>query len=63
MSESASADRPPGLPRWLKISLAVLGVLILLFVALKVAGLGGDHGPGRHQPDEDTPSQHSPGQH
>lgn len=42
------AGAPPGTPRWVKVSAAVVGVLILVFLALQLAGLGGEHGPGRH---------------
>ena len=37
-----------GMPRWVKVSLIVVGVLIAVFLLLKVAGVGGQHGPGRH---------------
>ena len=37
-----------GVPRWVKVSLVVVGVLIALFLVLKLTGLGGEHGPGRH---------------
>ena len=40
---------PPGMPRWVKVSLLVVGALILVFLILKVAGVGGRHGPGMHQ--------------
>ena len=36
-----------GMPRWVKVSLAVAAVLLVLAVALMLFG-GGDHGPGRH---------------
>lgn len=38
----------PGMPRWVKISAVVAGVLILLFLVLRLSGMGGEHGPGRH---------------
>jgi hypothetical protein len=41
-------EPPPGMPRWVKISGIVVGVLILLFLVLRLTGIGGDHGPGRH---------------
>lgn len=52
-SHSASpgeADResPPGMPRWVKIAAIIVGILVLLFVVLKLTGIGGEHGPGRH---------------
>lgn len=51
--------------RWVKVSLIVAGLLIALFVGLSLAGLGGDHGPGRHlSPGREAPSsdtgEHSP---
>ncbi len=39
---------PPGIPRWVKIAALAVGALILLFLILKIAGVGGEHGPGRH---------------
>ena len=37
---------PPPRPRWVKVSVILAGVLILLVVVLLL--VGGDHGPGRH---------------
>jgi hypothetical protein len=49
--------RPPTRPRWVKVSI-IVGVLVLLVVILALTGvLGGQHGPGRHMPsssDSDT---------
>ena len=39
-------EGPPGLPRWVLISLIVLGVLVVVLVVAMLAG--GNHGPGRH---------------
>lgn len=39
----------PGMPRWVKVSGVVVGVLILLAVVAMFIG-GGQHGPGRHAP-------------
>jgi hypothetical protein len=39
---------PPGTPRWVKIFGIIAFVLVLLVVILMLAGVGGDHGPGRH---------------
>ena len=46
------ADSPayPGAPRWAKIFGGVLLALVLLFVVLKLTGVAGRHGPGRHLP-------------
>lgn len=41
-------DIPPGAPRWVKVLGWFAIVLIVLFVIMKVTGIGGDHGPGRH---------------
>jgi len=43
-------DKPPSTPRWVKISGIIVIALVLLFVILKVIGIGGNHGPGRHIP-------------
>ena len=40
-------DGPPRMPRWVKISAIVTGVLVMLVVVALVVG-GGNHGPGRH---------------
>ncbi|MDQ1012079.1 hypothetical protein QFZ82_006564 [Streptomyces sp. V4I23] len=54
-SPSPRSD-PPKAPRWAKVSAVVVGVLILLAVIVKLTGLGGDHGPGRHMGIGETPS-------
>ena len=36
----------PGAPRWVKVSVIVAGVLVVLVVIALL--VGGDHGPGRH---------------
>jgi hypothetical protein len=46
---------PPGLPRWLKLSAAVVIVLILGAIAVSVLA-GVEHGPGQF-----GPGQHGPG--
>jgi hypothetical protein len=38
----------PGMPRWVKASLAIALVFVLLLVIGQVTGIGGEHGPGRH---------------
>ena len=40
---------PPGMPRWVKVSLLVVAALVLIFIILKLTVAGGEHGPGRHQ--------------
>ncbi len=45
-----------GAPRWAKVfGIIVLG-LAVLFVGLKVTGIGPSHGPGRHTGGGGTPS-------
>jgi hypothetical protein len=44
-SESAG---PPGMPRWVKVTAIVVGLLVLLFLVLQLTGLAGEHGPGMH---------------
>jgi hypothetical protein len=42
-------ETKPGMPRWVKVSGIIVGVLIVLLVILAVTGvLPGQHGPGRH---------------
>lgn len=37
-------------PRWVTLSLLVVGAVVVVFVLLQVAGIGmGDHRPGRHR--------------
>jgi hypothetical protein len=45
----ADPDRgvPPGVPRWVKVSGAILAILVVALVAVALAG-GQNHGPGRH---------------
>lgn len=46
-----------GRPRWVNVlGIIALVLAALLFVGLKVTGLGGDHGPGRHNGGGGTPS-------
>ena len=58
MPDDATGQDPgtPGTPRWVKVSAAVVLVVVALAVVLLVAGRG-DHGPGRHAPSGgDAPS-------
>jgi hypothetical protein len=50
----------PGIPRWVKVSGIIALVLVLLVVVIMVAGLGGQHGPGRHMPSGGAGSDNSP---
>ncbi|TWE27464.1 hypothetical protein [Prauserella muralis] len=47
---------PPKVPRWVKVAAIVVGILVLLVVIVKLTGLGGNHGPGRHLGAGETPS-------
>lgn len=40
--------RPPPVPRWVKVSGAIVAIVVLLLLIALLAGVGGDHGPGRH---------------
>lgn len=44
----ADGSGPPGMPRWVKIAGIVVLALVLLLLVLRLTGVGGDHGPGRH---------------
>jgi len=44
-----------GMPRWVKVSATIVGVLALL-VVVPMLFSGGAHGPGRHSLGGDTPS-------
>jgi hypothetical protein len=45
---SQASTEPEGTPAWVKrLGIGVL-VLVILFVVLQVAGVGGHDGPGRH---------------
>jgi hypothetical protein len=41
-------DSAPSTPPWVKRSLIIVMVLVLAFVILNLAGVGGEHGPRRH---------------
>jgi hypothetical protein len=43
-----------GTPRWVKVFGIVVLLLVLLFVVLRLTGVGGQHGPARHTLDGDT---------
>lgn len=46
-SEASIEPRPPGFPRWLKVSAVVVVTLIAIAVVVALI-VGGDHGPGGH---------------
>lgn len=51
MSEHERGDEsrpaPPGMPRWVKVSVIVVMVVVLVLVVI-MALAGGEHGPGLH---------------
>ncbi len=48
LHEESDHEPSTGTPRWVKLSGIVVISLVLLFVALRLTGLGGEHGPNRH---------------
>jgi hypothetical protein len=46
--DAGDGGSPPRMPRWLRIAAIVVGALVLIFIALQLTGVGGQHGPGRH---------------
>ncbi|MGO4889929.1 hypothetical protein ACJ2A9_19470 [Anaerobacillus sp. MEB173] len=47
-SNNDTKDQPPSTPRWVKVSAVIVIILVLLIIILKLTGIGGNHGPGRH---------------
>ena len=48
-ANQAPGDQPTApTPRWVKVAGITALALALLFFILKLVGVGGDHGPGRH---------------
>jgi cytochrome b561 len=56
----ADHGTPPGMPRWVKVAALVVGLLVLLFVVLRLTGIAGEHGPGRHMSGTTAPSVGTP---
>lgn len=56
-SNNDTKERPPSTPRWVKISVIIVIILVLLFFLVKFTGLGGNHGPGRHIPGGEPTAQ------
>jgi hypothetical protein len=54
----AAAARPPGVPRWVKVTGVVVLLLVAILVVSKFAGV--EHGPGRHSGSDDSPGQTQP---
>lgn len=45
--DQSPADTPPGVPRWVKQSALVVGLLVVIGIVVMLLAAG-DHGPGRH---------------
>jgi len=62
-SSPAGSPASAGVPRWVKVSLAVGAAVLVLVVLAMLFGIGGEHGPGRHQglPSPSTPAAFSDG--
>jgi hypothetical protein len=56
-------ESPPRVPRWVKWSGIIVGILLLVFLVLRFTGIGGEHGPGRHLPGGDPPPASVTGVH
>jgi len=46
-TDPTDAERPPGMPRWVKVFVIIAALVIALVIVVAVAG-GGSHGPQRH---------------
>jgi hypothetical protein len=55
---SETGDPPPRMPGWVKWPAIVLGVLVVVFVVLRLFGV--QHGAGMHTPNN-PPATHAPG--
>lgn len=51
-------DAPPRVPGWVKWPGIIIGILVLVFVGLRLLGI--QHGPGMHRP-SDPAGTHAPG--
>ena len=49
----ADGAPPPGMPRWVKLSLILMVVLVLVVVIVML--IAGGHGPSRHAPGVQAP--------
>ncbi len=56
----ADQDGPAQMPRWVKVAALIIGLLVVLFVVVKLTGIGGEHGPGRHMSGTTAPSVGTP---
>lgn len=48
MADQPDRGSTPSTPRWVKVFGIIVLILVLLFVILKLTGVGGQHGPSRH---------------
>lgn len=48
LGRAPDSHSPPHMPRWVKVTATVIGLLVLIFVVAQLTGLAGEHGPGRH---------------
>ncbi len=48
--------RDTSVPWWVKVSLIIAVIVVLLLVIGKLTGVGGQHSPGRHDGGDGTPS-------
>ncbi|WP_332699456.1 hypothetical protein [Halalkalibacter lacteus] len=59
-SNNDTKEGRPSTPRWVKVSGIIILTLVLLFFTLKLTGIGGNHGPGRHIPGGESTEQPVP---
>ncbi|WP_436499688.1 hypothetical protein [Actinokineospora sp. HUAS TT18] len=46
--ERADDGVEPRMPRWVKVTVIAVGIVIAVLVILMATGVFGSHGPGRH---------------
>ena len=54
--------KPPGTPRWVKVSAIVAAIVVVLAVVVALVA-GGEHGPDRHLPGGDRGNRTPPVEH
>lgn len=59
LDRGSTTTKPPGTPRWVKVFVSVVAIMVLLVVIMLFAS-GGRHGPGRHLPSGGTGGSTSP---
>jgi hypothetical protein len=57
MSQPSIEVNPPRTPRWVKVSIVITIVLVVLVGALLLTG---GHGPSRHSPSNNDDNGHKP---